>query len=234
MTIVDPEQEKRRVAEFYAGQMDGELEKVAAEAYELTEIAREALRAELAKRGLNPRFVEQAPVIAKQESEPKPGDPPPVAPAEGFSVSDGEFEFRNRIAIRSFRDLPEALLAKGSLESAGIECALADDNIVRMDWLWSNSMGGVKLLVDAEDATAAEEILSQPIPEHLDVPGVGDFEQPRCPKCNSLDVNFRELDPVAYVSVWFVPLPFHRRAWRCHSCRAEWENDVPSPEGSPA
>jgi hypothetical protein len=28
------------------------------------------------------------------------------------------------------RDLPEPLLAKGSIESAGIECCLADDNMV--------------------------------------------------------------------------------------------------------
>ena len=132
---------------------------------------------------------------------------------------------RKRVTIRAFRDLPEALLAKGSLESAGIDCALVDDNVVRMDWLWSNSMGGVKLQVDAEDAPAAEEILAQPIPEHFDVSGVGEYEQPRCPKCGSLDINFQELDPAAYLSVALVPVPFHRRAWSCRSCHVEWEDE---------
>lgn len=236
MSMIDPEQEKRRLADFYAGQMDGELEKVAAEAYELTELAREALRSELVKRGLTPRFTEQAPIIVKKEPEREVGDPTPsVPPEEEISGDDGEFEFRNRILIRRFRDLPEALLAKGSLDSAGIDCALGDDNIVRMDWLWSNSMGGVKLFVDAEDASAANEILSQPIPEHLDVPGIGDYAQPHCPKCGSLDVNFQELEPAAYASLWVgVPLPFQRRAWRCRSCGAEWEDEVPSPDPSPA
>jgi hypothetical protein len=138
------------------------------------------------------------------------------------------------VTIRQFRDLPEALFAKGSLESAGIECALIDDNMVRLDWFISNLLGGVKLQVRAEDSAVAEEILSQPIPEHFDVSGIGEYEQPRCPQCNSLDVNFRESDPSAYLSMAInIPIPFRRRAWRCHSCNVEWEDDgVPNPDQS--
>jgi hypothetical protein len=162
-------------------------------------VARTALQTEITKRNLSALVVEYP-----------PGD---------------ELEMRQRVTIRAFRDLPEALLAKGSLDSAGIDCALVDDNVVRMDWLWSNSMGGVKLQVDADDVPAAEEILTQPIPEHFDVSGLGEYEQPRCPKCGSLDVNFQELDPAAYLSVALVPVPFHRKAWRCRSCHIEWEDD---------
>jgi hypothetical protein len=129
------------------------------------------------------------------------------------------------VTIRKFRDLPAALLAKGSLESAGIACLLADDNMVRLDWFISNLIGGVKLQVKPEDAAAATEILDQPIPEEFDVEGSGAYRQPRCPHCQSLDVSFEELDkPVAYVSAYIgVPLPVHRRDWRCHSCGREWE-----------
>ncbi len=57
--------------------------------------------------------------------------------------------------------------------------------------------------------------------------GVGLYEQPRCPKCQSLDVNFQELDrPIAYMSAFLrVPMPVQRPAWRCHACDAEWEDD---------
>jgi len=49
------------------------------------------------------------------------------------------------------------------------------------------------------------------------VQGVGLYEQPRCPKCNSLDVNFQEVDQSD-----------HRAALRCRACDAEWEdNEVP-------
>lgn len=231
MAKIDPDQERRRLAEFYSHQMDGELEQVAAQAYELTELARDALRAELQKRGIIVAIVEQLPV--KPPAVPQPGDPPPEPPPAQTSPDD-ELEFRPMVTIRRFRDLPEALLAKGSLDSAGIDCALLDDNIVRMDWLWSNSMGGVKLQVDAENTEAAEEILQQPIPEHFDVSGVGEYAQPKCPKCGSLDVSFRELEPAAYLSVALVPIPFHRRAWRCRACDTEWEDDgVPGPDESP-
>ena len=60
--------------------------------------------------------------------------------------SGRQLEMRELVTIRQFRDLPEALLAKGSLESAGIACFLADENMVRLDWFISNFVGGVKLM----------------------------------------------------------------------------------------
>ena len=245
MAKVDPEQERRRLAEFYAGQMDGELEKLAAEAYELSDLAQGVLKAEFEKRGLSVQLAEEPPAPVKKA--PKPGDPPEqefselelpepeLTPStDGGDNDDQEAGTRDMVTIRKFRDLPEALLAKGSLDSAGIECALADDNMVRMDWFYSNAIGGVKLLVSAGDAAEAEQILSQPIPDHLDVTDVGEFEQPKCPKCGSLDVSFRKSQPAAYVSMALnVPLPLRERAWHCHSCNVEWEDDgVPGPAES--
>jgi hypothetical protein len=216
---------------FYSGQMDGELEKGATQAYELTDLAREALKAEIARRGLGVALVERAPIV--KELPVMPGDPPPPEPpAEALSL-DGEFEMRNLVTIRRFRDLPEARLAKGSLESAGIEAVLTDDNIVRLDWFWSNLMGGIKLNVDPENAEVGSNILDQPIPENFDVAGIGEYEQPRCPKCQSLDVSFQELEPAAYLSLAInVPLPFHRKAWRCHACNAQWKDDGADVGGS--
>jgi hypothetical protein len=201
MTTVDPEQERKRLAEFYATQADGELERVAGQAYELSASATEALSAELAKRGLS---VELA-------------GPP------GYD----QIEQRELTTVGKFRDLPEALLAQGCLQSAGIESFLVDENVVRLDWFWSNLMGGVKLQVDPENVEAATQILEQPIPESLEVAGVGEYEQPRCPKCGSLDVNFHQLEPLAYVTAYLnVPIPMRRRAWRCQSCHVQWEDDA--------
>jgi hypothetical protein len=136
-----------------------------------------------------------------------------------------EVEFQKLITIRKFRDLPEALLAKGSLDSAGIESFLGDDNIVRMDWFISNLIGGIKLRVRPEDLEAAEEILNQPIPEELDVEGVGEYTQPRCPKCQSLDVNFEQLNKlVAYGTAYLnVPIPLHDKGWKCLACGHQWD-----------
>ena len=199
---MDKQREQRRLAANYAGMTDGELQKLAQSAESLTEIAWDALEDELDRRHL------------------EYSDDPALEPRQ-------EMEVRALVTIRQFRDLPEALLAKGSLESSGIECFLADDNLVRLDWFISNFIGGIKLNVRAADAENAQKLLDEPILEGLYVQGVGLYEQPRCPNCRSLDVNFQELDrPIAYMSAFLrVPMPIQRPAWRCHACDAEWEDD---------
>jgi hypothetical protein len=192
--------ERIRLANAYAGMSDGELLKLAGAAESLTEAAWDALEDELDRRHLE---------LPQEDGEPA-----------------SKLDLRTLVTIRQFRDLPEALLAKGCLESAGIECFLRDDNLVRLDWFISNFVGGVKLCVAADDVERAQTILDEPILEGFYVEGVGLYEQPRCPKCDSLDVNFQELEPAAYLSLAVrVPIPFQRRAWRCHACNAEWEDE---------
>ena len=196
------QEQRQRLAETYAGMTDAELQNLARRPESLTEIAREVLDDQLDRRNLE-LLEEEAP----EDRE--------------------ELELRELVTIRQFRDLPEALLAKGSLESAGIECFLADENLVRLDWFISNFIGGIKLNVRVADVENARKILDEPILEGLYVQGVGLYEQPRCPKCQSLDVNFQELDrPIAYISAFLrLPIPVQRPAWRCHGCDAEWEDE---------
>jgi hypothetical protein len=139
MTMIDPEQERQRLAEVYSGQTDGELENVAAQSHELTEIAREALRTELTNRGL---------YVGQLDEDPG---------AEGHD----ETEFRDLVTIRSFWNLAEAELARGAVEAAGIEAFLFDDNMVRLDWFNANALGGVKLRVDPANVDAANGALEE-------------------------------------------------------------------------
>jgi Putative prokaryotic signal transducing protein len=201
MTMRAPEPERVRIASVYSAMSDEELRQIAQSGDELSSAAEEAFRAEVAKRGL------------PLETSSSPGE--------------DVFEFNETVTLRQFRDLPEALLAKGSLESAGIQAYLIDDNMIRMDWFISNLLGGVKLKVHPEDAEAANEILNQPIPEMLEVEGIGSFAQPKCPNCQSLDVSDEGLDqPVAYLTAYVgVPLPRQKHGWTCHACGAEWEDE---------
>ena len=199
MTMPRPEDERVRIAGVYSAMSDEELGQIAESGDELSAAAQEAFRTEVARRGL------------KME----------IAPPRGEDV----VEFNETVTLRQFRDLPEALLAKGSLESAGIEAYLVDDNMIRMDWFISNLLGGIKLKVRPEDAEAAGEILNQPIPEMLDVEGVGNFEQPKCPRCQSLDVTYEELNKeFSYLTAYAgVPIPVYKKGWTCHACGNEWE-----------
>ncbi len=135
----DPIVERQRLARLYLSLTDGELLKLAREEEGLTDIARSVLWEELSRRELN------ASRAAEHSHEPESG-----------------INLRQLVAVRQFRDMPDALLAKGLLESAGIECFFGDDNIVRLDWFISNLVGGVKLLVKQEDAALAREILDHP------------------------------------------------------------------------
>ena len=203
MGFLDPEQQKRKLADFYAGLTDGELERLEEQSDSLTSVARQALEAELDRRDLT----------APEETTPVP-------------VPQADIGLRKLVTIRNFRDLPEALLAKGAIESIGIECYLADDNLVRLDWFISNFVGGIKLRVKPEDAEQALELLDQPILPGMYIEGVGLYEQPHCPKCDSLDVSFQALNkPVAYGTAWLgVPIPLQRNSWKCHACGEEWQD----------
>jgi hypothetical protein len=119
----------------YSQLSDGELLKLAREPWTLSEPAWEALEDELERRRL-------------EIPEPEPRSDTAIP------------EMRNLILLRRFRDIPEALLAKGRLEAHGVECFLADENMVRMDWFISNLLGGVKLLVEPQDFIRASRILN--------------------------------------------------------------------------
>jgi hypothetical protein len=122
-------------AAHYSQLSDGELLKLASEPWTLSEPAWEALEDELERRRL--------------------GIPEPQTPPEATVP-----EMRNLVLLRRFRDIPEALLAKGRLEAHGVECFLADENMVRMDWFISNLLGGVKLLVEPQNFLSASRILN--------------------------------------------------------------------------
>ena len=140
-------QQGNQFAERYSRMSDEELIKLALESMELSDAAWDALEEELDRRNL-------------EIPEPE--------------ISEASTpELRNLVLLRRFRDVPEALLAKGMLEASGITCFLADENMVRMDWFISNFLGGVKLLVEPEDFSRASRILNDPAPCQLD-PDISD------------------------------------------------------------
>ena len=130
------------------------------------------------------------------------------------------------VTVATFRDLPEALLAEGRLKAAGIDCCLADDNIVRLDWFLSNLMGGVKLQVAPEDAGKARAELAESAPESFTVDEVGDLvAQPRCPRCGSRDISYRDDNrwlSLAILWATALPIPLSGANWRCDACGARW------------
>jgi hypothetical protein len=139
---IDPVRERQRLIDVYSHMTDAELQDLAEDTASLTGLASQVLNDEMVRRELSPL-------------QPDP---------DGLQ---DETALGPMVTIRSFPDVMQAWLAKSSLESAGIECYLVDDNMVRLDWGISIVLGGVKLRVKPEDAEEALVFLDQPVPEEL-------------------------------------------------------------------
>jgi hypothetical protein len=199
--------ERERLASFYAGLTDEELIQVGSQYESLTEDAKLLLREEFDKRSL------EAPIL------------------EGLPDS---FEFQEFVTIRTFRDPSVAMMAKSVLESADIPCFLKDENTVRIQWVWSNLIGGIRLQVRPADVEAAEQLLSQEVLPTIELEDGEVYEQPRCLYCTSLDISFEGRNEVVGLAPFLglgsiiagVPIAFLKNRWTCHTCGKEWDDSA--------
>jgi Putative prokaryotic signal transducing protein len=186
------------LAAQYAQMSETELMELARSYEGLLEIAQVALRAEFARRGLEPPLVE----------EPE------------------ETEFRRLVTVRRYRDLTEALVGRSLLEAAGIPAWIADEHLVRMVWFYSNLVGGMRLQVDERDESAAREILEEGVPRTITYGQEEIYIQPTCPKCGSAEITLgggtERGRSLAALYVLSIPVPPREAAWHCEACGAQW------------
>lgn len=138
------------------------------------------------------------------------------------------------ILVRAFSRPHEAHLACSALRAAGIRALLADDHIVDVNWLYSNAVGGVKVLVPVEDAAAAQTVLAVPAQIEADAadsataPGT---EAAACPRCGSDDsisvIRGRRLLFLGWLVVGFPVIPLLRRR-KCRACGYRFGSNRPA------
>jgi len=207
MGIVDPERERQRLREEYSRMIDGELEQIAANEVDLTDVASGVLREEMSRRGLSRESATQVP----ETHLPMAGDL--LRRSESLCV------------VRRFASFSEALIAKTCLDGSAIECELADQNVLGANPFLANALGGVRLFVNEADLEQSTKLLDEPIPAEFDIQGIGTYVQPRCPQCFSMDITFGELNSAAKVSLPLgLPLPLLRGDWLCHNCGCRWKD----------
>ncbi len=129
------------------------------------------------------------------------------------------------IAVASFSQPVEAHLARTKLESEGIPCMVGDENLVRVDWLLSNAVGGVKLMVPAGELERAREAL-RPRPRLVVVSNNVPEGELICPRCHSDDVYYSRFN--RRIAGFFILLlgfliPWRDRRWACTQCGYEWK-----------
>ncbi|MGB1109438.1 MAG: hypothetical protein ACPG4N_03735 [Gammaproteobacteria bacterium] len=65
------------------------------------------------------------------------------------------------VTIKTYDFITDAHIDMGRLDAEGITAALADQHMVQTDWLYSITVGGIKLQVDEQDAQRAVDILNR-------------------------------------------------------------------------
>ena len=132
------------------------------------------------------------------------------------------------VTLEVFEKSIDAHLLKTKLESEGIPCFLFDENIVSMNLLYNNMVGGIKLKVGEESYEEALKIMEafNTSPTILE-----NGEQLTCPKCQSTHIDthaksFKDTKGVLSIllSFLFFIYPIHyKETNRCNNCGHTFE-----------
>jgi len=140
------------------------------------------------------------------------------------------------VTIATFSHPTEAYILKSRLEAAGVWSLVADENIVIMNWLYSNAVGGVKVQVRETDVERVLDILDGglPVPVSEENEQAQRRDRPDCPNCGSFNTYYEQYAKRLLFASWLlswlvfrvlfttinggIAIPFLRRRWKCKDC----------------
>jgi CYTH domain-containing protein len=133
------------------------------------------------------------------------------------------------VTISTYDNYLAASFDKHRLEANEIDCYLADENTVTVQWTLKNALGGIKLRVPEDQAEMALSILKE-TRERIDV----DFQIPDteageiCPNCGSNNTGKEKYSKSLAGWSWLVlgfPLPgTPTKHHRCFYCDHQWKS----------
>jgi len=203
--ITDPLEEWRSLKEHYARLSDEALKSLLEESSQLTDIAKETLRAEISSRGLRVQVEDT---------------PPPVE--DDFDTADLDL-----VVVERLWDASEARRAKAFLNDSGIPCYFGRDNVESVDALPPDFEDGVDLKVCEADAARARGGLARVLTATPGTEAVCNFV---CPRCKSPEIVFLDLDaePKDPAEGATADASFN---WRCDACGHQWKDDGVEQQG---
>jgi hypothetical protein len=188
---------QRKLQEHYARLNDGEIEAIAREAFDLTEVARSLLLDEIVRRGL------KISLATGRGEEPKPLPPPNPA---------------DQVEAGVYYNAEDARTVVEYLREYHIGCFWGTDRATNPDGL--DFTDGVDLFVRHEDFASASEALRQLFTRFK--PQAPEWNQEQvcaCPKCRSEEIVLLEVDGHEAAKA---PGKFH---WICDACGHVWEDE---------
>jgi hypothetical protein len=209
------------LSENYRQMSDGELLELAEKPEDLTEVARQVLRDEMRRRGLDEKRASGQVNATKSGGTAAKIHLEPANYRNTFSsreeeVGDDEREYTWKVVLTECNSQEEAWQIAETLRRAGIESWIRRYNpFVQYDG------NGPAVLVAADELEEARVIGAMPIPQDIIEASqmkLPEFVAPVCPRCGSKDGAMLEsADPV--------------NVWTCEECGAEWiDEDESAPE----
>jgi hypothetical protein len=204
----DPMEEWRRLTELYREMYDGELMTLAAEPEDLTETARQVLRDEMSRRGLDdPRAPKKpSPAPDRAQASKWAFGAEEADPEDAGADGEPAHEYTWKTELCEVNSREEAWQIWEVLRRAGIESWVRGPGM-RYGWNLLNP----QVLVAADRLEEAREVAARPIPQDvIDESNVEtpEYELPRCPRCGAEDPILESVEPV--------------NVWSCESCGNEW------------
>jgi hypothetical protein len=142
----------------------------------------------------------------------------------------------NQVEIISFTFPHEAHIAKGYLESNGIETFLKDEMTVQVNNFYSNAVGGVKLMIKESDYEQGLLLLKNSgyIKESSSNNSLkteivimdSETDINICPFCKSCNIN-KKNKKINFLIIPFyfilgTILPIYKLSYKCFDCDKEW------------
>jgi DNA-directed RNA polymerase subunit M/transcription elongation factor TFIIS len=214
METLDPARESLRLAERYRQMSDEELISLTRQTPELTDLAQQALAAEISRRRL------------KRQAEESSAPPVPELPTDSAEVDDPSYaEERELIEISTVWSLADALQLQMLLDTAGIPFYMGREKATRVDAVTSNFADGVSVHIMRVGMSWARQAIQHytptAAPAEANDEEAGDFVI-RCPKCHSTEVIF---DRLVIEPTDTGGKSEAKYLWTCDSCGHEWEDD---------
>lgn len=133
------------------------------------------------------------------------------------------------IVFETYYNPMEANIIKARLMDSGIQCFLSDENMITVNPLYNQALGGVKLHLFQKDAGHARELLKDQDFQIDEEPVAEADNAVACPKCGSTNVGYVQATKnrfsilTMFVSLLLLVYPFYaKKTHHCFNCENEF------------
>lgn len=202
---MDPSRDWRALGDLYRQKSDEELQELAQDYGELTEVAREVLRGEMKARGLEDPAAPKTPEKRARKEAVTHGDAPgqPAAGEEG-DASEPQREYTWKTPLCTCTTMQQAKQIAEMLRRAEIESWI-EGGVNPWD------AGSLRVVVAADELDQARAVMAKPIPQDVvdeSTMEAPEYVAPVCPACGAEDPVLESVEPVNH--------------WLCEACGKEW------------